>query len=67
LHDFIVLSFLVSLLPNLRQFNHNGIGSYSLTLQGVKGKAFPLQAWAGPKGSRRLRLPDWKTVGTWRW
>jgi hypothetical protein len=21
----------------------------------------------GPEGSRRLRLPDFKTVGTWRW
>jgi hypothetical protein len=23
-----------------------------------KGKAFPLQAWTGPWGSRRLRLPE---------
>jgi hypothetical protein len=30
----------------------------------VKGKAFPLQAWTGPEGSRRLRLPDLKTIGT---
>ena len=30
----------------------------------VKGKAIPLQAWTGPEGSRRLRLPDFKTVGT---
>jgi len=30
-------------------------------------KAIPLQAWTGPEGSRRLRLPDFKTVGTWRW
>jgi hypothetical protein len=29
----------------------------------VKGKAIPLQAWAGPEGSRRLRLPDFKTIG----
>ena len=29
----------------------------------VKGKAIPLQAWTGPEGSRRLRLPDFKTVG----
>jgi len=26
-----------------------------------KSKAIPLQAWTGPKGSRRLRLPDLKT------
>ena len=29
-----------------------------------KGKAIPLQAWTGPEGSRRLRLPDFKTVDT---
>ena len=29
-----------------------------------KGKAIPLQAWGGLEGSRRLRLPDFKTVGT---
>jgi len=29
-----------------------------------KSKAIPLQAWTGPEGSRRLRLPDFKTTGT---
>jgi hypothetical protein len=33
----------------------------------VKGKAIPLQPLTGPEGSRRLRLPDFKTIGTWRW
>ena len=33
----------------------------------VKGKAIPLQAWTGPEDSRRLRLPDFKTIGTWMW
>jgi hypothetical protein len=33
----------------------------------VKGKAIPLQAWTGPEDSRRLRLPDFKTIGAWRW
>jgi len=28
------------------------------------GKAIPLQAWTAPKGSRRLRLPDFKTIST---
>ena len=27
-------------------------------------KAIPLQAWTGPEGSRRLRLPDFKTIST---
>jgi hypothetical protein len=26
--------------------------------------AIPLQAWTGPEGSRKLKLPDFKTVGT---
>ena len=30
----------------------------------VKGRAIPLQAWTGPEGSRRLRLPDFKTIDT---
>ena len=27
-----------------------------------KGKAVPLQAWSGPEGSRKLRLPDFTTT-----
>jgi len=26
------------------------------------GKAVPLQAWTGPEGSRKLRLPDFVTT-----
>jgi hypothetical protein len=29
-----------------------------------KGKAIPLQGWTGPEVSRRMRLPDFKTIGT---
>jgi len=29
-----------------------------------EGKAIPLQARKGPEDSRRLRLPDFKTIGT---
>jgi len=29
-----------------------------------KGKAIPLQARTGPEGTRRSRLPDFKTIGT---
>ena len=29
-----------------------------------KDKAIPLQATIGPEGSRRLRLPVFKTIGT---
>ena len=27
------------------------------------GKAISVQAWTGPEGARRLRFPDFKTVG----
>jgi len=29
-----------------------------------KGKTIPLNAWTGREVSRRLRLPDFKTLGT---
>ena len=32
-----------------------------------QGKAIPVQAWTGTDGSRRLRLTDFKTIGTRRW
>jgi hypothetical protein len=32
-----------------------------------KGKAIPLQPLTGPEGSRRLRLPDFKKIGTRKW
>jgi hypothetical protein len=41
------------------------------SVTGIDGKlndeAIPLQALTGPEGSRRLRLPDFKTIGTRRW
>jgi hypothetical protein len=37
---------------------------YGTSFLRVKAKAIPLQAWTGPEGSRRLRLPDFKTIGT---
>ena len=36
------------------------------TIKG-KGKPIPLQAWTGPEGSRRLKFPDFKIIGTQRW
>jgi hypothetical protein len=32
-----------------------------------KGPAIRLQPLTGPEGSSRLRLPEFKTIGTWRW
>jgi len=33
----------------------------------VKCKAILLQSWTGCERFRSLRLPDFKTIGTWRW
>ena len=30
----------------------------------VKGKAIRVQAWTGPEGARKLRLPDFDMIGT---
>jgi len=40
-----------------------GISTELMNILG-KGKAIPLQAWTGPEGSSRMRLPDFKTIGT---
>jgi len=29
-----------------------------------KSKEFPLQAWTSPEASRRLRVPNFMTIGT---
>jgi len=38
-----------------------------IVVMNLKDKAIPFQAWRDPEGSRRLRVPDFKTVSTWRW
>ena len=41
------------------------VRNHWITLRKIgNGKAIPLQAWTGREGSRRLRLPDFKTIGT---
>ena len=51
-------------------FNCGGPGRFDAGVwiaRRVKGKAISIHAWAGSEGFRRLRLPDFKTVGTRRW
>jgi hypothetical protein len=36
----------------------------NMEVEVCKSKAILLHAWTGPEGSRRLRLQDFKTVGT---
>jgi hypothetical protein len=33
----------------------------------MKGKAIPVQTWAGLEGARRLRIPDFKKISIQRW
>ena len=37
-------------------------GGKVVSLMVLIGKAVPLQAWTGPEGSRKLRLPDFMTT-----
>jgi hypothetical protein len=39
----------------------------ALCPRGQESKAISLQAWTGLEGSKRLRLPDFKTIGTRKW
>jgi hypothetical protein len=43
---------------------HTDLSNIYIYISTVKGKAIQLQALTGPKGSRRLRLTDFKTIGT---
>jgi hypothetical protein len=45
------------------RYNKRSQGFKNLTFV-CTGKAIPLQAWTGPEDSRRLRFPDFKTIGT---
>jgi len=49
------------MIPNKGLIQRN---MYNTKSTKIKGKAIPLQAWTGPEGSRRLKLPDFKTIGT---
>jgi hypothetical protein len=52
---------------NSRKWGKRRRSECLISLSVVNGKTIPLQARRGPEGSRSLRLPDFKTVGTWRW
>ena len=63
-HNTVTTSYSGSLYAPI---NQNKLHPSVFKLIKKKGKAIPLQAWTGPEGSRRLRFPDFKTIGTWRW
>ena len=52
-----------------KEFNRtwNKLLQISMYKSKAEGKGVPWQAQCGPEGSRRFRLPDFMTFGTWRW
>jgi hypothetical protein len=69
------ISFVLTVSQKQKSYNANismynswmAFSFHQNQLQLITKKAIPLQAWTGPEGSRRLRYPDFKTVGTgWR-
>jgi hypothetical protein len=61
----VVLSLQISIKLNTQLFCENdNVLEVKNALILRKGKANQLQTRTGPEGSRRLRLPDFKTVGT---
>jgi len=52
---------LLALLGAHHVFHVSGL---RINVYKAKGKAIPLKAWTDPEGSRRMRLPDLKTIGT---
>jgi len=52
------------MMHGLTNFKFKNIWSSCSCLPYIGKKAIPLQAWTVPEGSRRLRLPDFKTIGT---
>ena len=56
-----------------RNVDKNTIADYSgehkgnISAYGANGKTIPLQSWRGHENSRRLKLPDFKTISTWMW
>ena len=54
------------MFQSIRLLNNTALRNPNFAYHKCKGKAVSKQAWTGSEGSRRLRLPDFKTVGTWR-
>jgi hypothetical protein len=49
---------------SLYRLSYTGRQTQLYSVYVKKKKAVPLQAWTGPQGSRRLRLPDFETIST---
>jgi len=56
-------SLLGQRFPHCVQTSYKTLSAF-LAVGKSKGKTIPLQAWTGPEGFRRLRLPDFKKIKT---
>ena len=45
-------------VPGVKRPGRGADHSPPSSKKGKEGKAVPLQAWSGPEGSRKLRIPD---------
>ena len=63
---FVYVSLLNLCLRYFRILRHPVLLCGHVTKMNIKiqGKAIAVQVWKGPEGSQRLRLPDFKTIGT---
>jgi hypothetical protein len=42
--------------------SQNAIKQFLTIYSDVKGKTIPSQAWRGPEGFRKLKVPDFQTI-----
>jgi hypothetical protein len=52
---------------SLKRFARHRSWQQCIVLVRRKQHILPLQAWTGTNGSRWMRVPDFKTIRTWRW
>jgi len=63
----VTLQCIKGALHSVAPIADKGLSFFSYYLPVYKGKAIPLQAWTSPEGFKKMRLSDFKTIGTLRW
>jgi hypothetical protein len=62
-YNYVFFLFLSSYMFRHCHYSQGAYSEISLKPTG-KGKTMPLEVWNSPEASRRLRLPDFKVIGT---
>jgi hypothetical protein len=60
----VTLQCIKEALHSVAPIANKDLSFFSYYLPVYTGKAIPLQAWAGPEGFKKVRLSDFKTIGT---